>query len=60
MTSQVNIVDHRQSHQYLVNSKEKTIFDMLISDGTENNILQSKVRFDYCYIQETEHSLLSA
>lgn len=56
----MNIVGHRQSHQYFGNSKEKAIFDMLISDGTEYNMHQSKIRFNYCYIEETEHGLLIA
>lgn len=53
-------VDHRQSHQYLANSEGKAIFDMLISDGTEYNMFQSKFRFNYCYVQETEPSVPTA
>ena len=53
-TFKMDVVDHRQSHQYLAHSKEKAMLDMLISDGTEYNIFQSKFRSNYCYVQETE------
>lgn len=56
----MNIVDYRQSHQDFADSKEKATFDMLISDGTEYNMRQFKIRFNYCYIEETEHGLLTA
>ena len=56
-TLKMDVVNYRQSHLYIANSKGKAISDMLTGDGTEYNMFQSKFRFHYCYVQETEPSV---
>lgn len=37
-------------HQGLSNFKGKAIFDILIRDGADYNMPESKIRFNYVYI----------